>query len=212
MSAVNFVIQDEAVLAASDTLSVDYDTRELRTFTSKIHLLPHMRMAVMGTGINEFFLDWHRRLLQEAVPQDITGLDEWAPKALGQAWSRYAHLQISTTVFHFGYAPGEERFVGYQYHSGHGFESERLPRSGFKPVSDELVDVLEVVGDASVKDLFKKAIEVQKEQDESRPKEKRLGIGGEIQMLTLTEEAMRIETIKRFSDYDDQLDAVQKPQ
>lgn len=106
---------------------------------------------------------------------------------------------MTTTIYHIGYSETEQSYVAFAYRSTNDFKSERL-QYGFatKPPVPEAT--------ATYSEDFIRIMEEQRAMDNALLPDKRVFIGGEIQLLVLQNKTMTIQTIHRFEDYEDLYD------
>lgn len=135
-------------------------------------------------------------------------LDHFCLANLGHFW------RASKTVYLFGFGNRSRLFRGFAYRSENGFASEVIQQNafGWKPVGQSVAEAFNQAVKKSLEanpaDLvgahvsaFVEAMKIQKTDDDSRPNTERVRVGGEIQVVTMTESAMKIETAHRFDDF-----------
>lgn len=211
---VALVTPDQSFLAI-DALACDGRERTPHNLVTKVFLLPSMRMAMFGTGLLDFMLEWFRVLQHRFVLADVESIDRYATGALQELWRPYAALGETTTIYHIGYA--RDQFRWYAYGSDRQFASQPLPHAlvvnPAEGVAEEQRDGTPLAGTPTLDALiryFVDIMEIQKQHDDRQPIGKRLGIGGEIHFLVMLPPAdFRLFVCHRFSDI---LDACQKIQ
>jgi hypothetical protein len=205
MSALNWLLTDDIVLIATDTLASGVDLTP-RSFGSKVFPLPHLRGVICGTGSREVVLGWYQLVSSQVLAQDIVFLDSIAPvhiKAISQRFTEYIG---TSTVYHFGFHPTEKRMCGFAYRSEKEFASERLGLGmGVKPPHRDLISRFEevVAGSRSLPTAFVDLIRQQRLRDDAEPIGKRVGIGGEVHLLEITPSKQSAWTAWRFEDFDE---------
>jgi len=204
MSALLFLLQADGVYVATDSLSLAADTKKPFKYATKIFYLPHLQTIVCGTGSFDMVIDWYVLVQKNVVARNILYLNEIAPAQLRDMSKRLGlPNELSSTIYHFGFLEEENRFVGYVYRSAKEYASEQLPYSvGFKPpdgIQQEVVlkDVLDKGLPKGFVDLMKR----QKEIDDAKPIQERLGIGGEVYFMVLNSSRAVMVTSHRFDDY-----------
>ena len=195
MTAFNFLLEENRVCIGMDTLMISADTKAPFKYISKIFLLPHLNGVVCGTGFAEFILNWYLLIQSSIIAKDIDHLDLFASEALRKIAKNFTN-EFSATIYHFGWSDQQKRFIGLVYRSTNDFISESLPYGlGTKPQIH--VDKLnELPGD------FVRIIEKQKRQDEASQNQSKVGIGGDIHFLLMTQEGYSLSRCHRFDDYD----------
>ena len=172
-------------------------------FTSKFFPLLHLDGAMCGTGSANFTMGWFNLIQTQCVVRDIVNLDSFTPDRLRDLYEEYRKQpgmgeNFLSTVYHFGYSVDLNSFVGFAYRSTSNFESERLQNSvGYKPELSTGFPVVE-----NFPDDFIKIMEQQKQEDEELTRVKRLGIGGDIHLLSMQPGEINIRRCHRFSDYE----------
>jgi hypothetical protein len=199
MTALNFLLLDDRVYIAMDTLSIDPVTKRPGKFVSKIMPLPHLRGVLCGTGALQLILDWYVMIQAGAHVRDMVHLNDFAPEALRTIAQRYASDNTgSTTIYHFAYDSAVERFRGFVYRSEKQFVSEELPRGiGTKPPLQ--VDLPESM---ELPNMFIDYVTRQRANDRAGSFEDRVGIGGEIHYAVLWPEQFVISPCYTFDDYE----------
>ena len=198
MSALNFILQEDAVMVATDTLSLSGETYKPHHFQTKFFIVPHLLGVICGTGTGEFIAKWAITVQTSMLAKSIPHLDEFTTEGLRIL---YKELNIpenlTSTVYQFGYDYDSGKFRGFAYRSVNNFISEELGYGfGTKPPVPNFVPT-----DNPIED-FKKVIAIQREEDLARPQKKRIGIGGEIHILLLEPSRYTIVQVHRFDDYD----------
>jgi hypothetical protein len=199
MSAAIFNISPDQIVLAMDTLAMSGDTKKPCFFTTKFYLLPHIYGAMFATGVGNLATQWFVRL-EHFLARDIHHLDEYVTPVLQELGKEFGlNDDVTTTIYHIGYSETEQGYVAFAYRSTNDFKSERL-QYGFatKPPVPEAI--------ATSSEDFIQIMEEQRAMDNALPPEKRVFIGGEIQLLVLQNKTMTIQTIHRFEDYEDLYD------
>lgn len=214
MTALLYHLDPERVCVAMDTCTLDIEDSGDRVpgpFCTKVCLLPHLHTVVCGTGIRSLIYYWNAFLQQNAVARDIVELDNIARAKLPEL-ARECRVteQHTSTIYHFGYWPTEERMVGIAYRSTNGFDGDELQYGlGIKPPDGlDLEQALKTCEDQGLPAGFIEVMKLQKVYDDARPSKERLGIGGEVQYLVMDKEGCSLRTCHRFDDYDGHFEAV----
>lgn len=204
MTALIYTLQPDRVCIATDSLALRPDKGALN-YCTKIFLLPHLGMVLCGTGLIQLVLDWFCFLESSVVAKDLMDVNDIAPDALVKIWrEKYAAVQMTATIYQFGYNESEKRFDGFAYRSENDFKAERLLRDsiGIKPGRLDLREfALECMNEKGVPQAFVETIEKLKLDDDNRPHQDKLGIGGEIHFLTLDRSGYVLSICHRFDDY-----------
>lgn len=203
-SIVIFQSERDAVVAM-DTLAIDQDRTPGR-YTTKAHYLPHLRTIIAGTGCGGFADDWFAEVNKRLVIRDVLVLNELAPPMLRDLWGRFRSEydlkeSTTTTIFHIGKEEETGRVVVCQFHSGNGFEPEALDGSlAFKPVCPEPPELEQ--GDLGAFDLILPIMEAQRAHEAEKPPERRVYIGGQIQVIHLSDDGCAYFNLHDFPEYE----------
>jgi hypothetical protein len=202
MTAFNFVFLENFVAIAMDSLALDGENGEPLGFWTKVFPLPHLRGVMCATGIMQIGLDWFIEIESHVLCNSVTFLDSIAPARLRAIAERYPTSR-TTTVYHFGYDPDLERLRGFAYRGTSDFASEELQAGyGIKPPTDQLVQLFpRAVAERGLVPAFVEVITQQKIDDEAKPPLERVGIGGEVHVLTLIPDEQFVWNCHRFDDY-----------
>jgi hypothetical protein len=197
LTAFNFVLENDRVCVAMDTLVVDPQTKAPHKFVSKIFPLLHLRGILCGTGTMQVILDWFVLIQSGAFVGDMIHLGQFAPEALRRIGAKYAaETTGTTTIYHFGFDRAKRSFRGFAFRSEQNYGLEEVPYGiGTKPP-------ISIGAFQSLPDAFIDIIARQRERDRAEPVEKQVGIGGEIQFAVLTQDHLAMTTCHTFEDYD----------
>ena len=202
MTALNYYISKEEILLAMDSLALESSTKDPLLFVSKMFPLPHLRLIICGTGCLQFVIDWFSFIQTSILAKDINELDKFSSNILRDISLKYFDMMddFKTTIYHFGYLENSDTHTGFKYSAEDNFISTPLNYSvGIKPPISAIVE-----GTAEIKSLPEDFISIMHEQrqdDNSLPKEERVGIGGEIQIALLRKNRIFLETYHQFEDY-----------
>lgn len=203
MTAINFIYEENQVTIYMDTLSLDLNRRPLK-YVSKIFPIPHLKTVICGTGNMDLILDWVYFVQRKLTAADIAYLREITSETLVDLSKKYPS-DISTTIYQFGYSQIDEKIKGYAYRSTNGFAQEEYDYCyGIKPQIDFDFELEE--GKEDLENAFIQLMIKQKEIDDLSPT--RIGIGGEIQRLIMIKDTFLLQTIHRFSDFDECYDEI----
>ncbi len=190
-----------------DTLVTGARDQMPLAFQRKFLPLPEYDLLIAGTGHAGFINGWFQYLLANMNVVSIDELNEEAPSILRASVDANGGLDgFTATIYHFGYSTRENRYVGYAYRSEHDFRSDRLQYAlGYKPV-------VQIMPPEEIRfpDFFIDIILKQQHQDLLQPIIERQGIGGEIEFAVMSEHAIRVETVHRFSSYEAESIHIQK--
>jgi hypothetical protein len=203
VTALVFVLDQESVVIGMDTLAIRARDKSPYLYASKILCLPHIGAVVCGTGSQRLPLSWFVDLETKVLARDIDYVNEIAPECLLSLWTDLAEPGTST-IYHFGYSPREDAYVGFAFRSTHDFAAERLEYGiGVKPPSGELIAVaMDRVGELGIHDAIVSLIETARTVDDELPLSERVGIGGEVHLLTLTAGRQFGWATRPWSDFD----------
>jgi hypothetical protein len=199
MTALVFALQPEQVCIAMDTLVIGADDRMPMSFQRKFLSVSESDLVVAGTGHAGFINGWFQHLQSNLCGATIDDLNEEAPSIFRASVSAEGGLSgLTATIYHFGYSAREQRYAGYAYRSEHGFRSDRLQYAlGYKPVVPITPN-----DDIRFPDFLIDIILEQQRHDCLQPIAERLGIGGEIEFVVMSERTIHVETVHRFSSYE----------
>jgi hypothetical protein len=199
MTALVFALQSEQVCIAMDTLVIGADDRMPLSFQRKFLSIPEADLVVAGTGHAGFINGWFQHLQANLHGATIDELNEEVPSIFRASVSAEGGLSgLTATIYHFGYSAREHRYAGYAYRSENGFRSDRLQYAlGYKPVVPVTPN-----DDIRFPDFLIDIILEQQRHDRLQPIAERVGIGGEIEFVVMSERTIRVETVHRFSSYE----------
>lgn len=197
MTALNFILQEDSVYIATDSLVIDAQTKSPRMFQTKIYPLLHMDGVICGAGVMEFITQWYVHVQSQIVANNILELNKYSPTALRTlSMQMNVPKEFSTTIFQFGFDKDEQRFRGFVYQSINNFEEIEVPYGPVirPPVPYNFTD--------DPIENFIKIISDQRELDLSEPQDARIGIGGEVHFFIMMSGEMRFIRCHRFEDYE----------
>lgn len=205
MTALFFVLDPEGVIIATDTLSLDMD-RKCSNYMTKIYPLPHLKAVICGTGSADLIIDWFSVIQREFICKDITLIGKMAPTHLRKLFNSYQFSKDTTaTVYHFGYNIDARIFSGYVYRSCKNFEEEKLQYGmAIKPYNGDILQftMKQIIKTGNAIDSIIETLKRQKEIDENQQNDEKLGIGGNIHILKMTDKYQLIWEVYQFSDYE----------
>jgi hypothetical protein len=199
MTALVFALQPDQVCIAMDTLVIGANDRKPVAFQRKFLPVPEFDLVVAGTGHAGFIYGWFQYLRSNLQSATIDDLDAEAPNIFRASASAEGGLDgLTVTIYHFGYSARERRYVGNAYRSENSFRSERLPYAlGVKPFVPVTPN-----DDIHFPDFLIDILLEQQRHDSLLPITERVGIGGEIEFVVMSDRSMHIETVHRFSSYE----------
>jgi len=198
VTALDFFVQPDHVIFATDTLSVDADAQQPHSFLTKFAVLPHLGLAATGTGNGLFLAEWYSVLRSDLIARDIDHVDSYAPGELRRIGDSHDLTSSTATAYHFGYSPSRDRYVAHVYRSTRQFESELiLDGMGLKPPISDPPDAPEFP------QAFVEIMTRQHDEDRARPTHQRVGIGGEIQCVHVSGGGFLVFTLHRFPSYEE---------
>lgn len=199
MTALVFALQHDQICVAMDTLVIGARDRMPMCFQRKFLSIPGSDLIVAGTGHAGFINEWFRYLQTHFQETTIDGLDAAAPSIFRSFVRAQGGLSgLTVTIYHFGYSVEERRYVGYAYRSEHDFRSDRLRYGlGLKPIVPVASN-----DDIHFPNFLIELILEQQRQDNLQPISERVGIGGEIEFVVMSDRLINVETVHRFSSYE----------
>ena len=198
MSSLIFQTEESQVLVATDTLATSPDGRPFK-FTTKAFIVPHLKLIIAGLGAGGFLGKWFIRINDNLVVQGIDHLDYHTPNVLASIWpghkQEHSVPDVTATIYHFGFSEITGLIHSFCYRSINNFRSEQIPYlMGVKPECA-------VPENCSLPGDLRRMMDDQRAIQASQPKEKRVYIGGEIQVHHLTKDGFQVHTVGRFEDY-----------
>jgi len=202
MTALVFSLQSDQVCIAMDTLVIGANDRMPMFFQRKFLSVPESDLVVAGTGHVGFINGWFQNLQANFQGATIDELNAEIPSIFRASVSAEGGLSgLTATIYHFGYSVREHQYVGYAYRSEHSFRSDRLQYAlGFKPVVPVTPN-----DDVRFPDFLIDIVLKQQRQDRLQPITERVGIGGEIEFVVMSDRAIHVETVHRFLSYESEL-------
>lgn len=203
MTGLVFVLAHEFALVAMDTLSVYADDKSPFKYCSKIFLLPHLRGAVCVTGSLELGLGWHAEIQSRIVARDFDYVDDIASAQL-QRLSRGIASVGDSTVYHFGYRDSTSALVGSAFRSKNEFHREVLQYGlGIKPPFADVLSFAEgAVSSLATLEGISELFQRLRSSDDSCLRDDRVGIGGQVHLLRMSERQQVVQEVYRWPDYD----------
>jgi hypothetical protein len=204
MTALNFILAEQYLFLVSDTLSLTNDKDSFK-YVTKILMLPHLKGVICGTGSFDLILKWYETIQKKIIGRDIDILRNYSSDELEKIYfdELKAKDDHNSTIYHFGYIPGKEKFEGYVYRSKNGFAEEKLDYGlGLKPFGNEIAGYARQQIEDNLVDGLINIMCKQKELDEAQEKEEQVGIGGSIHLLEFTKTHQKLSEIYQFPDYE----------
>lgn len=199
MTALVFTVQPDQICLGMDTLVVAANDKTPLCYQTKFTILPHLNLVIAGTGLASLVTGWFHFVNGSMVVQDIEHLNAFAPDALRRVTAQCEGTDLTTTtLYHFGYATLEKRYIGYAYRSTNNWESDQLPDAlGFKPVVRNVP-----TDNIQFPQFLTDIVTEQRRQDLLLPLSERVGIGGDIQFVVMENRTVTVSTVHRFESYD----------
>ena len=168
-------------------------------WTSKFHIVPHLRSIVCGTGFDGAFVgEWFLKVNSMLGVGDVVDLDLYAQKGLralaAEKYSSRFPAGRTLTIYHFG-IDSEDVMTGYAYRSTSGFASERFPLSGIG-VKPQVV----TPPDCDLDHDAEAIMVAQREAQLARPESERIHIGGDVWVCHLRREGFFTYKAASFAD------------
>jgi len=215
MSALLFILEPQQVVIASDSLCCTVDRRPL-SFTSKIHPIPHLGTVMCGTGRSSLMTHWLCTIYENVIARGIEALVDMAESQLRVIDQHLKEAQpdavdLTTTVYHFGYSRTEERFVGYAHRSVSGYRAERLADVfGAKPALRDMQAAVDALLTNGATTTLVDLMEEQKDTQTKVPASEWVGIGGEVHLCVVRAPPFtcRLSVCHEFADAADAWQAI----
>jgi hypothetical protein len=194
LSALIFFTNESEVLVATDTLATSTDGKPFK-FTTKAFIVPHLKLLIAGTGIGGFLGRWFVHINDWMIVRGIDELDCHTPQILTAMWQAEEHAS-TTTIYHFGFSEKTGLIQSFAYKSTNDFRSDRL--SYGLNVNPECP----MPANCCLPRDIRKMMDDQRTMQDSLPKEeRRLYIGGEIEVHRLSKDGFHAYTLDQFDDY-----------
>ncbi len=208
MTALDFIIQDDAVIVAMDTLSLRAVDHKPYKMVTKFLPIPHMNTLICGTGNMSAIIDWFSWVEKNVIANGIYQLDKITQQVIKEFMDTH-NGDNSCTIYQFGLHELDGKYHGYAYRSANDFRSEEIQQGiGVKPpdaflTADRTVDLSPYAPEgATIQEILSNIMHRQKEYDDSLDVDDRLGIGGIIQIVFLSKDKMTIENYEYFDDFE----------
>ncbi len=196
----------DSIQIVTDTLYTDMQGNA-RNFQSKCWPMPHLKLAMAGTGLASVLETWHTTLQQGMLSRDITMLNNHVPSALRQIWAHTLSnpelppdARPTVSLYHFGVDEQTAALVRYVYRSTRNFEPEFYAEPSFavKPApSGGIVDQ-----PADLNQMVQLACQLRQEQD-AQPAAQRVSLGGDLVLTVINADSIiTTASIFRWPDYD----------
>lgn len=199
MSSLIFHTQPDAVIVVTDTLVVDQGGAPVH-WTSKAHPVQHLKLIIAATGLAGLSSRWFVQVNDLMLVRGIEHLNTFAQQKIKDLFTKYceeagAPADLMTTVYHFGISEVTGEVVAFAYRSTNDFQAERLgyglkfkPEANFEMGDDLIAGLIGIVNS-------------QRELQSSKPRDERIYIGGEVQLLHLSAQGIASRQIHRFDDF-----------
>ena len=199
MTALVFTIQPEQICIAMDTLVISADDRTPLHYQTKIMSFPRLNLVVAGTGHSLLVSHWWHFLNTNILATDIDNLNQYCQNALLSIEGNCQDADCTdSTIYHFGYSPSSERYVGFAYRSTNDWKPEALADGlGIKPVIS-----IAPFDDLQLPATFIDIISQQRSEDQLKPNSFRVGIGGQIEFAVMENGSINISTVHKFESYE----------
>lgn len=203
MTALNFLINEDSICLAMDTLSINSIERIPHTFSTKFLILPHLNIIAAGTGDASLISEWLSFIRENIIARDIDHVNQYVPDALRDIAIKYTELEtVTCTIYHFGYSIQRDRFLGYAYRSTNNWTSEELLSGvGIKPAV-----TYDFGNEFKIPDSFIELIKYQAELELIKPLDEKIGIGGDIHLVIMNRNGYSVNVCHRFDNYEHDFD------
>lgn len=210
LTALIYIIQDDSVVVSMDTLSLREKDKKPHKMLTKFLPLPHMNCLICGTGNAGAVIDWFAWVEKNIVANGIDILNKLTQQVIKGFMEEHngGHL---CTIYQFGLHEIDEKFYGFAYRSTNDFKCEELKKAVIcvKPVdafgSEEgYVDLTPCcLEDSPLEEILCNIMRRQKGYDDALDISERLGIGGMIQVVYMSQDCIVIKNLERFEDFEE---------
>jgi hypothetical protein len=201
MTALNWALTDQEVVIANDTLVADGHTHEPIGFSNKVHLIPHAKTIVAGTGIAQLISSVAFQVSCSSICRDVADVARNLPHLIRTLANQIEENVFTTTIYVFGWSEDHRRMSGFAHRSTSDFRTEELQHGlGIKPLVS--VDAQSI---SDFESFFLNLIIRQRSHEDAKLSSEvgKVDIGGEIILTHLTQEHCCFRKIYRFADYVD---------
>jgi len=200
MSSLIFHTDEVQAFVATDTLATS-NNGEPFMFTTKSFIVPHLQMIMCGTGVGGFLGRWFIEVNDRMIVRDVDHLNNHTPDNLAAFWRGYKQEitvpdNLTTTVYHFGFAEEDGLIHSYAYRSKNNFKPEALQYCVAAKPECRMSEGYEFPAD------IKKMMDEQRAIQATRPKNERIYIGGKILIHHLTKLGYSVYTLDEFEDFE----------
>lgn len=212
MTALNFMLMEEAVYVVADTMVTEQS--DPLFFTTKVFPVPHWNGLICGRGSLGLMIDWLGRVYGHMLARDFIEADQFAPDTLRQLFLDrpiQEQAECTTSIYHLAYHPDEQRFIGFAYRSTDDFVSEPLDYGFHQKPGISIKMKME-----SFPDDFAAFMQQQRLEQDLLPSDDRCFIGGQIiswmmRRINPTDAPSHIETVIapafQWDDYEESYQA-----
>lgn len=212
MTAMNAMIEPNAVTLSMDTLVSRRDKKDgivPAYFTQKFKFYPFTKSILCGTG--DYNVIQKAMIFSENIlSREVMTYTEMMSDFLFE--NKFNLNKETSTIYIFGF---DENLLlhAFALRSTNNYEIEeianyRQPNFIVKPGYQTMMDYLNSLKNESTDDIFIKLMRKEKEIDATVPLEKKVGIGGENTVISLTTDNGKllsvVKVIDTFEDYDQQ--------
>jgi hypothetical protein len=196
-----FTVDPGGVWIVTDTLATDLEG-EPYLLVSKCLAVPHLELAVTFTGVANVGQEWMQCVQSRTLATDIDMVDLHAPDALRAVCEELDCPDDETsTIYHLGFSPNANAYVGYVYRSTNDFQSEEMiPSFRIKP---DPPDGVGTESPSAEEEIIALAEAIRANED-TKPRGERIYVGGELVITTLASNVIASRKIHRFADFDEQ--------
>lgn len=200
MTALVYFLQPNALFLATDMLIKNKQTGKPSGFIQKFKVIKEANVVITGIGSDNLVQRWSDYVEDVLTDTNIDKLNQLTPESLFEAIEQHMNLMDGATViYQFGYSETKQQYVGYAYNSANNFQSEKLDYSiGYYPLVD--VPAMNTEND-DISQFFIDIMLEQYHQDQIKPFEEQIGIGGEIELLVMFEREVNIAFLDYFPNY-----------
>lgn len=190
---------DEFAVVATDTLGVDAEGNPF-ILTNKATYLPTIKTIICGTGMGGFHSRWAEFVNSRMILLDVDNLDYHAPSTLKDMWEEYKKEynvgdECTVTIYHVGISQSSGRIKRFAYRSSECFRSEEITHGWFYKPECSVPDGEDILG------IIKAMMFEQRAIQDAMPSAERVYIGGQVNVIILEKDSVRLMTIADFPDF-----------
>lgn len=196
MTSLVFVVQQDQVCIAMDTLVVGHHDKRPLAFQRKFSVLDPSGVVIAGTGLGEMINAWFRETSRSFAALDFDALQARAQLALRNVATQVPSLNLSpASLFHFGWSAREGRYAGFVCRPSSDWTPVVVPVNQIRMQPEVSIDQSMPI------ELPRSFVDIQLRQqiaDQMLQVADKQGIGGEIEFVHMHERRVAVQVVGQF--------------